>query len=233
MFIIKYDSEKVIMKLRLKDFPVFKLLIVVAIIINIVQFQAIEERTHQPMYKAMNRYNTDDIAVIGLASNNAIRQYYMSWFALREVAPNSKIFVSENSRFASHYAYERRIMAMARAKEVHTVNVDEIDIINNVNPLNHVVAFGEDSASGRKGSMYPHFVIAMDYDNSVGFKKLGSDVTQISKSAPIKNGSSFVLIDWDGPEESLRSIDREEPFIYTLLIETALLPKDMQKELLI
>ncbi len=213
-----------------KGSTAFKLLIAVAIAINIVQFKTIERQTHH-MYMAANRYDTDNIVDIGLAYNNAIRQYYMNWFALREIAPNSTIFISRDSRFGDNYSYERQITAMGKAKRIETIDIDSSRIIDNINPIDHMVAFGEDSAEGRKGSMYPHFVIAMNHNSNVEFEKLGSDVIQINKSRPIRNGAKFVLIDWGGLEKPLRPIERVEPFMYSLLVEVSLLPKEVQEEL--
>lgn len=207
--------------------------LVAIVLINTIQFRSIEEGTNAN-YRALNLYETGDIVEIGLRASNTIRQYYISQFALGKVAPKATIMIPENySLYSSNYS--ARLYGFGQAAEVNTIETIEMDDID-LDALNidqHIVAFGEDSRTGRRNESYPFFAIAMDHDIEENkFQPLGSAIIQTSKTTPIREGAEFIVLEWEGPIEPFRkNLERSEPYFYTLFLETSLLPADVKSEL--
>lgn len=225
--------KEVIMRLKLKDFPVFKFLIIAAIVINIVQFRAIDEQANAN-YRALHIYEMGDLGEIGVSNSLNVRRHFATWLALGQVAPNSTIIIPSNHGFFDKsYNTDNaisRIIGLGQATTIKRVDIDISDAISGLDVKPHVVAFGEDMRPNA-----PMFVVAMDYDRNVALRSIGNDFIQISRATPIKTNTTFVLTHWEDVEAPflLRHVGQAEAFRYTLLIETSLLPKDLQEELLI
>ena len=216
---------------QFKRIPLPIYAIAAILLINTFQFLPIERQSNAN-YRALNYYHdSGDIIEIGLRASNAVRQHYMNWHTLARVAPGSTVYIEDGGEFDNATDISR-IFGAGQASGIKKAQTKFNTVLDGLDPEPYVIAYGEDSREGRRGQPFPSFAIALHTDrDDISLHSFGSDVIQKPKDTPVVKDAEFLLIKWDGPDSSFRSIERSEPYEYSLLLDLRLLPDDFKREM--
>jgi hypothetical protein len=146
------------------------------IAVNVATFVPVEQSSGN-RWAAISRYDQGDIIDVGLAHDRRVPVMYGQFLALGELAPDSRVFVDEESRVTRH-EFTARFFGYGRVASVEEVRQQTMsDVIayesERLDPTPYLVASGE---GGRDG---PPWAIAM-----------------ASRPGP---GREFVLLEWVSP----------------------------------
>lgn len=104
------------MKWKRRRPNLFLLLLVLAVIINILQFRAIDRRANH-RYKALNRYDTACIIEIAYRSSPRHRQRYSPALALAEHAPGAAVIIPKSGSFSDE-EFRVHLLTFGRASRL-------------------------------------------------------------------------------------------------------------------
>lgn len=209
-----------------KMLPASYWLIAFAILFNMIQFRAIDKQ-NMTAYKAIYRYETDDIIAISMRSIT-VRTHWLSTIALSRVAPESHILIPENFTFETeeYISWLHSFGQVASTKFVG--EVDGTRLLENINLEQFVVASGENMLRGK-----PYFAIAMKDGQNSNLRRDQIAGLSITDTQPVMKEASFLLLRWQGPDEpfSMRRQKSTAPY-YVLFLDTRLLPTETRLEIL-
>ena len=185
--------------------------ITMAVIVNILQFRAIDERAID-RYKAINRYETSDIMEIGYQSSPRHRQRYSPAIALGEHAPGSTIIIPNLESFGD-IVYKRSLTCDCLLEEcvclLEKLRFKLLTIGQAADVIQKPYAVGE---------------ILHGYDVKAYFIDSGEESYLYLPWAIAVGGdfpNEFIYVQWQNSFEGP----------YDLLIDTSLLPDNVRKEL--
>ncbi len=208
---------------------IFIVAISVAIGINVGQFKPINEKLNNN-YTALNISKSGNLVDVAMSESASLRGYYLPWTTLSKVAPSSTLFVDENSNFYRSGATRGRIEAFGATSEIKPINLDT-DVLTGVEIERYIVASGESMRDD-----LPYFAIAMNVGDNSRIVKDQKGLYAV-ENTPVREGASFILIEWSGPDEAFHPLvdlsnfkDRKAAF-YALLLETSLLSEEDRKSL--
>jgi len=163
----KYGS----VKNSIKAVHLFEGLLIAAVLINIVQFRAIDEQADH-RYQAINRYDTADIMAIGYRTSANFRQRYSFVMALAEKAPGSRVVLPFSW---PHGTEEMRMqmLTLGKASEVIQRTYDVDTLLTQYNLAAFFIAMGDESMRNTPwaisaGSSSPREFVIVRWEQPVG-----------------------------------------------------------------
>lgn len=213
----------------------FAVLLLVAVLVNVVQFPGIEQQPY-PEMRALARTDTSDLTAVMYRDCPWCRQRFGIHLSLGVVAPGARVIIPSPSPILTALEGEEtpaRLRLFGRASEVDFVPFDASGLPG-IDPMPYVISSGDGGTRGAPWllAVDPRYLPAggvQDPDNYL--------LDRITGEGPRSSveARTFVLVRWNQPRPGHpRPIDFM-PFVYTyqdLLIEASLLPADIRQELI-
>jgi len=216
----------------------FVVLLLLAIVVNVVQFPGIEQQPY-PEMRALERTSTSDLTAILYRDCPWCRQRYGIHLSLGVVAPGARVIIPTPSPIGTGLEVEEvnetgaRLRIFGRASNVEFVPYDG-DQLPGIDPMPYVISSGD---GGIRGAPW---LLAVDprYLPAGGVQDPDTYLLdRITGEGPKVSGETrtFVLLRWDHPRPGHPRPIEYVPFMFTyqdLLIEASLLPADVRQELI-
>ena len=213
----------------------FAVLLLLAIVVNVVQFPGIEQQPY-PEMRALARSDTSDLTAVMYRECAWCRERFGVHLSLGVVAPGARVIIPSPTPILTSPEGEEtaaRLRLFGRASEVDFVPYDASGLPG-IDPMPYVMSSGDGGARGAPWllAVDPRYLPAsgiQDPDNYL--------FDRITGEGPKSSGETrtFVLFRWNQPRPGHpRPIEFLE-FQYTyqdLLIEASLLPADIRQELI-
>jgi hypothetical protein len=205
-------------------FVVAVLLLVAAVLVNVVQFRAIDARNGTDSFDAVHRFGTGDLTELQITLCETCQDRYGLHLSLYMVAPGSHVIVPRSGPYgASRYLtdlLDNRLYSLGRVESVEWVDDQPAEL--GVDPRPYIVASGPGGSRGAPWALAVQSPPAPDADPD-GFLVRG--LQEGRHRNPDGPPREFVLLRWSVPRPGS---DRE---YQDLLLETSLLPAPAREEL--
>ena len=178
------------------------------VLLNLAQFGPLDDRA-PTQYRALYRYESDDFITIG-KTNRQVRRYYGGYFALAEIAPGSKVTVSD-SILTDTLGIAGRLYAFGGVRELAITPLGEDEFL-----------LPEGAPAGQDGRFDPSPYIV---GRGPGNPPVPGWAVAVDPSHRTGSPTEFAFLHWG----AVAGHPAERTGTY-LLIETSLLPEPVRTE---